>query len=315
MNRRRLRRVLILAVAAALCLAMAVISSAAEKNSGLRLTLWYDEGECSPAVMENLAALCQREAGLRIELQGFPDETAMGLAFEEKRPDLVYCSASRADGFEKCARLGAAGDALPLSEGLRALSPEIGESFFPIGGRLPLLLVNTALVTQTHDTLESLLAAADGSAFLASDDWAELLYTAMCAEGAPMAGDPAEDTNNKTFRRLYKARGAAGQRFSVRTSHADADERAPSARGDGAAISGGAHGLCAARGCGHVGRRRLSELALRRKGCRRSGARFGSRPALGDTGGRNRTRYGPDRSVSQRACAMVRVRHGVFPKP
>ncbi len=223
MNRRRLRRVLIMAVAAAICLAMVVFSSAAEKNSGARLTLWYDEGECSPAVMEALAALCQSEARLRIELRSFPDEAAMGLAFEEERPDLVYCSASRAAGFEKCASLGAVGDALPLSEGLRTLSPEIGESFFPIGGRLPLLLMNTALVTQTHDTLESLLTAADGSAFIASDDWAELLYTAMCAEGAPVTGDPAEDTNNKTFRRLYNQLAEAAFRGGLVISEQSAD--------------------------------------------------------------------------------------------
>ena len=203
MNHRRLRRILILAAAALLCLGMAYVSGLERRNSADRLTLWFDEGECSPAVMESLAALCRRNAGLRVELRSFEDETAMGLAFEEAKPDLVFCSAARAGGFEKRETLGEAGEALPLSEGLRALWPEIGESFFPVGGRLPLLLVNTSSVTETHDSLESLLAAAEGPPFIISDDWAELVYTAMCAKGAPMTGDPEEDVKNRTFRNLY----------------------------------------------------------------------------------------------------------------
>ena len=221
MVRRRLRRILILAAAVVLCLVMARISFGKQADSSAGLVLWFDAGECSPAVMESLVQLCQRETGLHLVLRSFEDESAMGLAFEEEKPDLVFCSASRADGFEKRESLGEAGDALPLSEGLRALSPEIGESFFPIGGRLPLLLVNTALVTETHDSLEALLAAADGTPFLASDDWAELLYTAMCAKGRAMTGEPETDLKDKGFRGLYNALAEASFRGGlVSVSHA-----------------------------------------------------------------------------------------------
>ena len=221
MDQKRLRRILILLAAAAICLVMARFSYGGQTDRKTGLTLWYDAGECSPSVMESLVQLCQRETGLRLALRSFEDEGAMGLAFEEEKPDLVFCSASRASGFEARESLGEAGDALPLSEGLRALWPEIGVSFFPLGGRLPLLLVNTALVTETHDSLESLLAAADGTPFLVSDDWAELLYTAMCAKGGTMTGDPATDLKDRNFRGLYNTLSEAAFRGGlVSASHA-----------------------------------------------------------------------------------------------
>ncbi len=223
MKWRRLARICILLSAAALCLVMARVSSMGGQNGAAGLKLWYDEGECSPAVMEAIAELFQGETGRRIELRGFENEKAMGLAFEEEKPDLVFCSASRAAGFEKRACLGTAGEALPLSEGLRSLWPEIGVSFFPVGGRLPLLLVNTTLVTETHDTLESLLAAADGTPYIVSDDWAELLYAAMCAEGSPITGDPDTDMKNRVCRGLYNSLAEAALRGGLVTAEKPAD--------------------------------------------------------------------------------------------
>ena len=223
MDRGRQRRILILLTAAALCLIMARVAWGGRRDDAGSLSLWYVGGDCPGAVMDALAARCLGETGLLLETRVFADEASMGLAFEEEKPDLVFCSAARAARFEERESLDAAEDALPLPETLRETWAEIGSSFFPIGGRLPLLLVNTALVTETHESLEALLEAAGDTPFLTSHDWAELLYTAMSAAGKQMMGDPAADVKSKVYRALWNELAGAAFRGGLVTSDAPAD--------------------------------------------------------------------------------------------
>ena len=211
MKKRRLRRVLILASAALLCLGMVLFSRSRDREATGRLTLWYTEADYSPAAMANLIARCRADTGLRIEATVFPDEQALGLAFEEERPDLLFCNHFRA------ARLSELGSLSPLPgerafpETLSSAGQEIGSAFFPIGGRLPLLLVNTELTDEGLDSLEDLLDAGEGP-FLASDDWADLLFTAALSKGCWMQGLMEADAANDVYRSLFNTLAAAAFR-------------------------------------------------------------------------------------------------------
>ena len=211
MKKRRLRRVLILAAAALLCLGMVLFSRSRDREVTGRLTLWYTEADFSPTVMADLLARCRADTGLRIEATAFPDEQALGLAFEEGKPDLLFCNHFRA------ARLSELGGLSPLPgerafpETLSAAGSEIGSAFFPIGGRLPLLLVNTGLTDENLDSLEDLLDAGEGP-FLASDDWADLLFTAALSKGCWMQGLMEADAGNDVYRSLFNTMAAAAFR-------------------------------------------------------------------------------------------------------
>ena len=209
MKKRGLWRVLVLAAAAALCAVMAYISRGEERAETGRLVLWYAEADFSPAVMQALLDRCQAETGLHIEATGFADEQALGKAFENARPDLLFCNHFRAASLAERENLIRLPQTRAFPEALKTAGEEIGSSFFPIGGRLPLLLVNPSLCEARFDTLEALLCAEGMTPFLASDDWAELLFTAALSEGCWMQGDPAADAGNGTYQRLFNLLAAA----------------------------------------------------------------------------------------------------------
>ena len=75
---------------------MPAIEQTALREATGRITLWYTEADFSPAVMANLIARCRTDTGLRIEARAFPDEQTLGLAFEEGRPELLFCNHFRA---------------------------------------------------------------------------------------------------------------------------------------------------------------------------------------------------------------------------
>ena len=209
MKKRRLRRILILAAAVLLCLGMVLFSRSREREATGRITLWYTEADFSPAVMANLIARCRTDTGLRIEARAFPDEQTLGLAFEEGRPELLFCNHFRA------ARLSENLSPLPeeraFPETLSSAGQEIGSAFFPIGGRLPLLLVNTELTDESVDSLEDLLDAGEGP-FLASDDWADLLFTAALSKGCWIQGLMEADAGKDVYRSLFNTLAAAAFR-------------------------------------------------------------------------------------------------------
>ena len=204
MNQNRLRRVLILMIAAALCLVMARVAYGGQRSATGRLTLWFSLTDCSQDEMENLLAACFEDTGLRVEATAFPDEEALGAAFETDRPDLLFCSQARAKLLGGGGGLAAIADALPVPAALAENDPAMGRTFFPIGARLLLLVVNRELAGEDWESLEALLDAAAGpTPFLVSDCWADLLYAAMRSLGGTMCGDSAEDAKDPAYAELY----------------------------------------------------------------------------------------------------------------
>ena len=188
-NQNRLRRVLILMTAALLCLVMARVSYGGERAGTGRLTLWFSLTDCPQNVMESLLSSCFRDTGLRVEATGYPDEDALGAAFESGRPDLLYCAQSRA---------------VLLGGGVATDSDAPGTDFHAIGSRVPLLAVNTTLTDADFESIEALLEAADtDTPFLAGGCWADLLYAALSSEGETMLGDPEQDAKNAAWAELY----------------------------------------------------------------------------------------------------------------
>lgn len=204
-----LRRTLILLIAAGLCAGMVFYSRREPPAEAGSLTLWYAESELAREAAENLLAVCGRETGLRIEATAFADEAALGRAFEDGAPDLLFCSHIRALRLDEGAGLSEIAEPLPIPDSLADMRPAVGRSFFPVGFRLPVLLMNTALTDGSFDSLEALLAAAGETPFLGCGCWAELLYTELAATGILFSGRPEQDFADPQAAELYNALAAA----------------------------------------------------------------------------------------------------------
>ena len=206
------RRILILCAALLLCVGMLVWSVQTEKNRPAftgRLSLWYAENDCPTPLMDALMKRCREKTGLWIEATAFENQKALGEAFEKGAPDLLYCSHLRA---EKLAEQGSL-EALPEPVGVTEPWPWVGLSFFPLGSHLPLLLVDTARAPAEWESLEELYAAEDGPRMV-SDDWSELLFTALYNEGYTMRADE-QDRENETWLSAYNALAEAVFRGAI----------------------------------------------------------------------------------------------------
>lgn len=223
MRQGQLRRIFILLVAVLLCLVMARVSFSGQRESAGDFTLWYLETECPPAAMERLAALCREETGVQLAVRGFSDEQALGAAFETGLPDLLLCGHVRAGGIYAHGGLREPDAAPSLPDGLREAGDAVGAGFYPIGARLMLLLVNTALAEPDFPSLEALLAAGGDAPFLVTDDVSELLYTAAFSRGWLLQGSLGADGANRVPRALYNALAEAAFRGAfIPTEHAAA---------------------------------------------------------------------------------------------
>ena len=203
MNKRWLWRILILAAAAALCAGMVFVSRGEAPKSAGSLTLWYMQEDCAPTVMQALLESCRRDTGLRVEATAFSDEKSLGEAFENGKPDLLFCNHFRAASLAERGNLSPLPEPRAFSDSLKTAGEEIGSSFFPIGGRLPVLLTNTALSGESFESLEALLGAAGTKPFVLSDDLSDLLFTAALSEGHWIKGEPEEDKADYVFVSLY----------------------------------------------------------------------------------------------------------------
>lgn len=206
-------RVLVLAVAAALCAGMVLYSGGKPQASVESLTLWYMESDCPPEIMEGLVNRCLKESGVYVETASFADEASLGAAFLEGQPDLLFCGHLRATQMDARGKLLKLSDPLPAPEALKALRPTVGSVFFPLGSRLPILLVNTALTQAELDTPEALLETVT-----AVNEVSPLLYLAL--EGQ-MTGTAADEQDPK-WRDAYNALAEAVFRHSLIPVEADA---------------------------------------------------------------------------------------------
>ena len=205
-----LRRTLILLIAAGLCAGMVFYSrnepEAPEVGS---LTLWYMEGDCPSQVMESLLTRCRKETGIQVKATAFADEAFLAAAFEGttgmalELPDMLFCSHMRAALFEQHGSLAEIASPLPISDSLANVRPAVGRAFFPIGSRLPVMLVNTSLTDGSFDSFEALLTAAGDAPFLGCDCWAELLYAEAAAKGIRLTGEAGQDFADAQVAALY----------------------------------------------------------------------------------------------------------------
>ena len=81
-------------LAGLLCLAMVHDRPAFRGEHG-RLTLWYAEEDCPRPVMEALLADYRQETRCLVKAVAYPDEGALGDAFEDGKPDLLPWHAFR----------------------------------------------------------------------------------------------------------------------------------------------------------------------------------------------------------------------------
>ena len=204
-----LRRALILLIALGLCAGMFLYSREMPMEKSEPLRLWYVQGDCDGAAMESMIARCRKDTGLKIEVTSFTDESFLGTAFEglEGRtfdsPDLLFCSHIRAARLDENGNLTEIAQPLPISESLAGLRPAVGRSFFPMGSRLPVLLVNTALTDGSFDSLEALFSEAGESPFVGCDCWADFLYMLCAAEGIKLTGDSEQDLADAHVAAVY----------------------------------------------------------------------------------------------------------------
>ena len=114
--KRRGYAVLIGAVAAGLlCLALYHYTPVSRGEHG-SLSLWYAEQDCPRPVMEALLADYRTQTQCLVIAEAFPDETALGEAFEDGRPDLLLCSHVRACDLDRRGPLKSPGELPPLPE-------------------------------------------------------------------------------------------------------------------------------------------------------------------------------------------------------
>lgn len=155
------------------------------------LRLWYLEQDADSGLLEELAAEynAQLKKGLMsVELCAFENEDALGEAFYNTRPDLLWCGQLKAAQLDGRTTL----PQVSLNEGKsRFKNGEGGEkaSFFPYGSRVPLLVTDSARLPTAQRSLEDFLAAAteysraEGKPFFASESYTVLLSFALNSLG------------------------------------------------------------------------------------------------------------------------------------
>lgn len=203
MNQGRLRRILILVLAAAICLEM--VRFVRTLPDSRPLTLWYVEADFPQAAVDTLVSRCRAGTGLRVEARSFESEDALGDALEEDKPDLLFCTWARAETLYANGGLASLPEALPLPDILAGMDNPVGTAFFPLGGRVPLLLSGTALEAETYTSMERLLHPPHGGPHLVSDDIAEILYTGILSLGGSMDGDLEKDLKKSDVLKLYNS--------------------------------------------------------------------------------------------------------------
>lgn len=197
-------------LAGLLCLAMVHDRPAFRGEHG-RLTLWYAEEDCPRPVMEALLADYRQETRCLVEAVAYPDEGALGDAFEDGKPDLLLCSHVRAIDLDRRAPLKSPGELPPLPASVEKFLPATPGCYWPVGSRVPLLLYDAERLTEPPKSLEALLRFAEeaGKPVLAAESWAELLQAGMLSRGKALHGVFETNRAEKTYIELYNALAAA----------------------------------------------------------------------------------------------------------
>ncbi len=194
-----------LLAAAAFALALSRLPPGGQSAAGQGVSLWYCERDCPRTVMEELLAAYEEETGETIDAVAFPDEAALADAFEERQPELLFCSHVRAAGIDARLGLERLPELPPLPASTQTALNGLEGAFFPLGGRVPLLLLDTKRAGDGFDSYEQLLrrAAEADTPFLAAESWSELLFQAMLSRDRQMSGRLAEDGDDPVFPALY----------------------------------------------------------------------------------------------------------------
>lgn len=206
---KKLRWILLAVVAAAALIALVLPRLLPEERrpAGGGLSLWYSERDCPRETMEAWLSAYAQETGEEIAAVSFADEDALAEAFETRQPTLMLCSHVRAAGIDERLGLAHLNSLPPEPSALEDALSGLDGAFFPIGGRVTLLLTDAERIGYDFDSFEELLrAAAEADApFLAAESWTELLYQTMYMHGRQMSGLIAEDSRDAVYTALYNA--------------------------------------------------------------------------------------------------------------
>ena len=195
-----------------LCLLLCGCSEA-EPETRDSVSLWYVEGQ----ELRGLERLVieynsQRPSGtLPVSLRSFPHEQGLAAAFEQLRPDLLLCSEHKAEQLYSVDQLRSLSAQMPAySEGIKAAFEYEGESYFPIGTALQVLVESEELFQKSElQNLELFCKAAEkyskdrGEAAFTADDFSALFCHALMTMNTEFHADISVDKNSERFRYLY----------------------------------------------------------------------------------------------------------------
>lgn len=210
MKRRGYAALVGVVLAGLLCLALYHYTPASRGVHG-SLTLWYSEQDCPRPVMEALLADYRAETRRLVNAKAFPNETALGEAFESGKPDLLLCSHVRAYDLDRREHLAAPGELPPIPASAAEVLPESPGCYWPVGARVPLLLRSAEALPEPPESLEALLRMAGeaGEPIFTATSWSALFQAEMVSLGKEVHGETETDRAEKAYTDFYNALAAA----------------------------------------------------------------------------------------------------------
>lgn len=187
--------------------------SKTETESRDSVTLWYVQGQ-EPKGLEKLVNEynANRPQGtLPVSVRSFPHEQSLAAAFEQLRPDLLVCKLHKAQQLDEAGLLQSLSvPQVQYSDGVKAALDFEGESYFPIGMSLQLLVEAKPLFEKTQlESMEQFCTAAmdysraEGEPVFTADDFSLLFCNSLLAMDTEFHADIALDKSSERFRYLY----------------------------------------------------------------------------------------------------------------
>lgn len=226
----KLKRLAAAFLFAAACVLLCACGSGPKEPLRDAVSVWYLEGDPLADGLSELAREYNEnvEGGLLIvALRPFPDEDALGAAFETAQPDLLLCSWQKAEELYQRGVLrdiGAAlkADAPQYSGELCSRFASVGRGFFPVGSAVQLLYWQEGALTAQQcsdpDALFS-LAALQGSRdhlpFFTADSYSALFYELLLSLDTEFHADRQMDLRQIKYIYLYNLLAEAAYEGSL----------------------------------------------------------------------------------------------------
>lgn len=215
------RRLIAVLAAVAVIAGLAYYANSRKDSKRGTVTLWYVKDSVLAEGLRELARSYNSSFSrktLPVETIGFESERELAEAFQTGSPDLVVCSHYSAFNLFERSKLTDIGSALtdpPMyARTVTSRSGSIGQSFFPVGFSLPVLIANSRLVPRlpASDLTAFLETASEysslnGRAYFACESYADIYYTELLRQGRDFDADP--DKLDKQYLELYNRLASA----------------------------------------------------------------------------------------------------------